>query len=92
MRLVEAAAGAPGQIEMRNTGAPCRFQLWYNRAAGAQFRNIWVSVPPQNGEVVVVNPGLGYRPKPGFQGEDRFVVETIPNGRLYMTVRVLASE
>ncbi|WP_439577147.1 caspase family protein [Elioraea sp.] len=86
------AAGAPGRIEMRNTGAPCRFQLWFNRASGVQFRNIWLSVQPQSGDVVIANPGLGYRPKPGFHGEDRFVIETIPNGRLYVTVRVLPAE
>ena len=86
------AAGAPGRIEMRNTGGRCVLRLWFNRIGEVPFRSIWISVPPQNGEATVATPFVRYRPRPGFAGEDRFVIETIPQGRLYMTVRVLPPE
>lgn len=86
------AAGAPGRMEMRNTGGRCGVRLWFNRVSEVPFRSMWISVPPQNGEATVANPVVRYRPRSGFTGEDRFVIETIPEGRVYMTVRVLPPE
>jgi hypothetical protein len=86
------AAGAPGRIEMRNTGAPCSLTLYRDPQIQSRFLQIWLSNRPGNGEVTIDNPTVRYTPKPGFQGEDRFIIETIPEGRLVVTVRVLAAD
>jgi hypothetical protein len=89
---MDRAAGAPGRIEMRNTGAACSLTLYRDPQFQSRFLQIWLSDRPGNGEVAIDNPTVRYTPKPGFQGEDRFIIDTIPEGRLVVTVRVLAAD
>ena len=89
---MDRAAGAPGRIEMRNTGAPCSLTLYRDPQVQSRFLQLWLSARPGNGEVTIDNPTVRYTPKPGFQGEDRFIIDTIPDGRLDVTVRVLAAD
>lgn len=89
---MDRAAGAPGRIEMRNTGAPCSLTLYRDPQVQSRYGQIWVTRRPENGDVTIDNPAVRYTPKPGFQGEDRFVIDTIPDGRLFVTVRVLAAD
>jgi uncharacterized caspase-like protein len=86
---MDKAAGAPGRIEMRNTGGACSFTLLQDRVFQLHYVQIHVTARPANGEVTVANPTVSYRPRPGFAGEDRFVIDTVPDGRLIVTVRVL---
>jgi uncharacterized caspase-like protein len=89
---MDRAAGAPGRIEMRNTGAPCSLTLYRDPQFQSRYIQIWVSDRPGSGEVTIDNPAVRYTPKPGFRGEDRFIIDTIPEGRLVVTVRVLAAD
>jgi uncharacterized caspase-like protein len=89
---MDRAAGAPGRIEMRNTGAPCSLTLHRDPQLQLRYIQIWLSGRPGNGEVTIDNPAVRYTPKPGFQGEDRFIIDTIPEGRLVVTVRVVAAD
>jgi hypothetical protein len=77
---------------MRNTGAACSLTLYRDPQFQSRFLQIWLSDRPGNGEVAIDNPTVRYTPKPGFQGEDRFIIDTIPEGRLVVTVRVLAAD
>lgn len=89
---MDRAAGAPGRIEMRNTGAPCSLTLYREPQFHSRYTQIWLSRQPGNGEVTIDNPTVRYTPKSGFQGEDRFTIDTIPEGRLVVTVRVRAAD
>lgn len=89
---MDRAAGAPGRIEMRNTGAPCSLTLYQDPQFRTQFRQLWASEQPRNGEVAIDNPRVRYTPRPGFQGEDRFIIDAMPDGRLTVTVRVLPAD
>lgn len=73
---------------MRNTGGSCSFALVQDPIYRNPYIRMWVGVPPRNGEVSFASPNVRYRPKAGFTGEDTFVVETVPDGRLTITVRV----
>lgn len=86
------AAGALGRIEMRNTGGSCSLTVYSDGTHRIRYGQIWIGQQPRNGETVVDNPTIRYTPKPGFQGEDRFIIETIPQGRVVVTVRVLAAD
>lgn len=86
---MDKAAGAPGRIEMRNTGGSCSFTLYQDQIFRQHYVQIRITEKPANGEVTVANPAVSYRPRPGFAGEDRFVIDTVPDGRLIVTVRVL---
>lgn len=85
---LDRAAGAPGRIEMRNTGGSCSFVLVQDPMYRNPYRMMWLGEAPRNGEVTFDSPTVRYRPKPGFHGEDRFTVETVPDGRLIVTVVV----
>ncbi|MFN6999919.1 MAG: caspase domain-containing protein [Elioraea tepidiphila] len=89
---MDRAAGAPGRIEMRNTGAPCSLTLYRDPQSQSRYTRIWLSNQPANGEVTIDNPTVRYAPRPGFQGEDRFIIDTMPDGRLVVTVRVLGAD
>jgi hypothetical protein len=89
---MDRAAGAPGRIEMRNTGAPCSLTLYRDPQFQSRYTQIWLSNGPANGEVTIDNPTVRYTPRPGFQGEDRFIIDAVPDGRLVVTVRVLAAD
>lgn len=76
---------------MRNTGGSCSFVLVQDPMYRNPYRMMWLGEAPRNGEVTFDSPTVRYRPKPGFHGEDRFTVETVPDGRLIVTVVVRPS-
>jgi hypothetical protein len=89
---MDRAAGAPGRIEMRNTGAACSLTVYQDPIYRTPFRQIWLTEQPRNGDVTIDNPAIRYTPKSGFHGEDRFIIDTMPDGRLFVTVRVRPAE
>jgi hypothetical protein len=69
-------------------GRGCAFRMFKHPLERVPYDSLVASTPPSNGRVTVNdNSQVVYTPRPGFVGEDMFVVDGVPHRSL--TVRVI---
>jgi hypothetical protein len=81
--------GAATFMEVDGDGRGCGFRIFVHAATREPFASLVASSLPRNGTVSVAdNSRVVYTPRPGFVGQDEFVVTSLPRGRLIVRVLV----
>jgi hypothetical protein len=83
--------GAETTMRTVGDGRGCSFRIFTKLAERVGFESLVAATPPANGILTFVqNTRITYTPAAGFTGKDRFVVNTVPKGRVVVNVEVRA--
>jgi len=81
--------GTATVMNVANDGRGCTFRIYVHAADCVPFEDLVASTVPRNGVVLLANNSqIIYTPRPGFRGEDQFVVSSVPRGTLIVRVIV----
>jgi uncharacterized caspase-like protein len=81
-------AGALASMHLSGGGGSCGTDVFLHPGTRIPFSRLVVTTRPVHGTVETGESVVTYRPEPGFTGQDRFIVSTIPAGSLEFTVTV----
>jgi len=80
--------GALMSMHLSGDGGSCGTEIFLRRGTRVPFSRLVVTTKPGHGTVETGQSLVTYRPDPGFSGQDRFIVSTIPAGSLEFDVTV----
>ncbi len=90
---IRRAGGAETVMRMAGDGRGCSFRIFTRIKERVGFEALTTATAPANGGVAFEqNSRITYTPRKDFTGKDRFVVATVPKGRLVVNVEVRAAD
>jgi len=86
---IRKPGGTETTMRIANDGRGCGFRVFVHVQDHVLFTSLVASAPPAHGRIVVNdNSQVIYWPKPGFTGEDNFVMDSVPHGSIRVRVIV----
>jgi uncharacterized caspase-like protein len=86
---IRKPGGTETTMRIANDGRGCAFRVFVRVPDHVLFTSLVASTPPAHGRLVVNdNSQVIYWPKPGFTGEDHFVMDSVPHGSIRVRVLV----
>ena len=76
---------ASGTVVMSAAEQSCGKTMLYNVDRQVPVSSMTLTAAPAHGTVAINGPAFAYAPKPGFKGQDRFVISATGRGTMILT-------